>query len=305
MKTIFIIPEFTHYYTEKCTFTYLIFIFLNLFLFIFPFIAGFASEKFWIRESIVYETPIINYDNEIVINLLDDKDNFYFLSTNKDLNALYENSSNQISSFKVSYSNIDTNYDDIIDKINVKIGFNMNQSSLRNFKIGMFLDYGLNNKVKFLSKDMIFLDVNTPFGIESFQSIGNINLYQKEPIHHGGISKISYYQSVVGVDYTEFDINHVYLNMKSRNISIDYDYEYFITFPDDEEISDSSKNEINIDITMNIPYRQKVLYIPSLLYTFKNAWVQYFSIFIPVWFFFRYLFMFLIHMGVFSINGKK
>ena len=97
-----------------------------------------------------------------------------------------------------------------------------------------------------------------------------------------------------------FSINEALIDYNSRNLTLSYNYDFFLTPNDNTEISQENTNEIIIDLDINIPYRQKINYIPSFLYTFKNAWIQYICILIPTWISLRYLFVYLLNLGVFE-----
>lgn len=91
-----------------------------------------------------------------------------------------------------------------------------------------------------------------------------------------------------------FDINAIYNDYMNRNIALKYNYDIF------EQFLSPTDNDKTLEFDINIPFQEKVRFIPSYLYTFKKAWIQYFCIFVPVWLILRYLLLYLFHSGVFT-----
>lgn len=114
------------------------------------------------------------------------------------------------------------------------------------------------------------------------------------------MTKTIYNQGLFDTIKSPLSINDALIEYYSRNLTLSYNYDFFLTPNDNTEISQENSNEIIIDLDINIPYRQKINYIPSFLYTFKNAWIQYICILIPTWISLRYLFVYLLNLGVFE-----
>ena len=90
-----------------------------------------------------------------------------------------------------------------------------------------------------------------------------------------------------------YDLNGIHSDFISQNITNKFTYNTFekIYSPDEERI---------IELIINIPFMQKVRYIPTYLYTFKQAWIQYICILVPVYLISRYVLYFLLDKNVFS-----
>ena len=182
MLTIFAKPIFKNYFVEACSLSFVVFGFLIIFVLIFPFLAAFASEKFWIREDVLYETPLIDFKNELFMYVYDKNDKVYFYSTNTKINSNYNSI---INSPKISYTLFDTNYDNIIEKIAYKINFNADPNEIRGIKLLLSLDYAFANKVKLLMDGIINVDMITPEGFKYLKVIGDVEFKQKSPIFQG------------------------------------------------------------------------------------------------------------------------
>ena len=122
-----------------------------------------------------------------------------------------------------------------------------------------------------------FIDINTPLGASYIKVNGNLNLKQKSPIDRTTFYNEFYYENVLDSDnYKEkinfYDIQNEYY---SRNFSTFYDYETFI-----EPMK--NPNVVKLDIDINVPSFQKILYKTPLFTKIKFFWVQYAAVFIPV-----------------------
>jgi hypothetical protein len=118
------------------------------------------------------------------------------------------------------------------------------------------------------------------------------------------MSKNTYYKDIFNntsdVDLSPFDLNSIYSNYLKNNLTTKFEYDYFDKFlvPDDKEII--------IDLEVNIPYQERISYIPTYLTTFKEAWIQYFCLMVPLVIVMRILFYFLLSSGVFkSFNYEE
>ena len=141
---------------------------------------------------------------------------------------------------------------------------------------------------------MILLEKQTNKGINSIKFIGELNFNQKISIFPGQISKNIYFKNLLNkTNHNPYDINTIYNEYLKQNITNTYEYEYFEQFLSSDDI------EKYIDVEVNIPNSQKIQFVPSYLHTFKEAWIQYFCLFVPVYLVLRILLFFLLNSGVF------
>ena len=142
MITIFAEPITKNYFTQTCTLTNLLYIFYLLFILIFPFLAAFASERFWIRSTTNYENPIVQFKNEYQLFVLKNNET-YFYSTIEDLNKYYPR---KLKLPSTTYIIKDDNFDGIAEQIKMIISIPREDDSeiFQNFKLALFFDYGFN-----------------------------------------------------------------------------------------------------------------------------------------------------------------
>ena len=206
---------------------------------------------------------------------------------------------------------IDKDNNGNIDELKIKYEISNNAlfSEENNKKIDikmiLFLKYSLRKKVKLLMTPMIYIDI--PITIERSNKgkeiylNGNLELIQKSPIPSSTItSRIYYEENPYMIKYNEphvFDLLYFYNKYKSHNYTVKYDYERY------DNIDNNQK--IKIDITMNIPKLQQILYIQSVFEALKYAWMQYFYIFLPIYLIFYILFKFIIQNKIFYSTTKS
>ena len=158
MIAVFAEPLTKDFYSNLCSFSYLVYIFFVIFCIVFPFLAAFASERFWIRSIIHKEKPIVVFNNEYqLFFLINNKTHYY--ST---FNELNENFPRKIASPSVYFSTKDNDFDGYIDQFNLKINVPNNldlsgdgnrkltnqnfydYKDIQGFKLAIYFDYGFN-----------------------------------------------------------------------------------------------------------------------------------------------------------------
>lgn len=141
MVNIFAIPKFRNYHVQTLSFSFLVYGFLMVFIVVFPFLAAFASENFWIRNDVLYETPIINFNNEMALYVLDSNDNTKFYSTIDQLFYNYPNEG-RLTPPVITYTLVDSNHDDITEKLIYQLTWTDNSENIKAFKFMLFFEYG-------------------------------------------------------------------------------------------------------------------------------------------------------------------
>ena len=281
-----------------------------------PLFAAFATEDFWLRLKEYTEQPLVDYTKKYMVYISKfDKDNNLletsFRSSNKDLNKKFQDIIDENTpindnckleeSADPRTSSTDIDGDEIKDKITIK--YEIDKSANPNFDIKLlfFLKYGLTKKVKLIMTPIVYLDIpvlDVSTGGREITLSGNLELVQKSPIHSTTITSQMYYKKQpYGEKVPYFDLLYYYNEYKSYNYTVKYNYEKIETNIEDDKII------INID--MYIPKLQEVLYYQSVFEAIKYAWMQYFYIFLPIYFVLYILFKFIIQNNIFYSNVKS
>ena len=179
----------------------------------------------------------------------------------------------------IKYEYFDDNNDGLIDRFKFKISFipDNDARSINNLRLIFLFKYELKANIVGKMDTAAFIDINTPLGASYIKVNGNLNLKQKSPIDRTTFYNEFYYENVLDSDnYKEkinfYDVQNEYY---SRNFSTFYDYETFI-----EPMK--NPNVVKLDIDINVPSFQKILYKTPLFTKIKFFWVQYAAVFIPV-----------------------
>mgnify|MGYP003296216158 CR=1 FL=1 len=152
-----------------------------------------------------------------------------------------------------------------------------------------------------------YIDINTPLGFSYLKTRGELKLKQKSPIPHMKKPISDYYygtnqEKMLGADekneISPFDLVKIFEYYQSQNFKPKYNYQYTITpVPDKTTVC-------HIDAQIEIPILEKILYSPSLYELIKEAWCQYFFLFIFVYIIIRFLTEFMLEHKLFSCTER-
>ena len=315
MPLVFLSPYKKAYSSEIVSLSTLLGLVVLLTAILIPLFAAFATEDFWLRLKEYTEQPLVDYTGKFMIYITKYNNNDIkttFHSSNKELNDEFTtictgtsiNSCESETNPSPTTSSSDFDGDEIKDKINIKYEIDVsNDDTKYDVKLLFFLKYGLTKKVKLIMTPMIYLDIPILDAkkVSEIKLSGNLELIQKSPIHSTTItSQIYYKKNPFGEKKPYFDLLHYYNEYKSYNYTVKYNYEKIETSE-----SESNNNKISINIDMYIPKLQEVLYYQSVFEAIKYAWMQYFYIFLPIYFVLYILFKFIIQNNIFYSNVKS
>ena len=320
MPLVFLTPYKKIYTSDICSLSTLIGFVLLIASILLPLFAAFSTEDFWLRIKEYEEQPLVEFQNKYMIYITNCSGNYktYFDSSNKNLKEYFagicNNSLNididlcsQENSGILTADSTDIDNDGYIDKLNIKYELSNSElfsSTGIDIKMIFFLKYTLRKKVKLLMTPMVYIDIPIIITNNKGKEIylnGNLELIQKSPIPCSTItSRIYYEEKPYFIEFNEshvFDLLYFYNKYKSHNYTVKYDYERY------DNIDNNQK--IKIDITMNIPKLQPILYFQSVFEALKYAWMQYFYIFLPIYLIFYILFKFIIQNKIFYSTTKS
>ena len=240
----------------------------------------------WWNETIIYfEQPDVSYKDDLLLYVMDedssDSTNFNqeFFSTRLNLNEYFEEKKNRLNIPMIKFQYHDYNEDGLNDTFKFHIAFQTEDSrNIRNIKIALFFNYELKVKAEGNFFANCLIDIDTPIGASYVKINGYLNLKQKAPIStmtfvsRNNIPNpdILLYQDN---PYSFDEIIDLYYN-KNINISTVFDYEKFV-------IPQRNIKACVIDIEVNIPSFQKILYKQPSMTKFKFFFVQFMAILIP------------------------
>ena len=189
----------------------------------------------------------------------------------------------------------DENFDGLINKYDFRIAFNNNDDKIKNIKIILFFNYTLKENAKFSMVTPAVIDIDTPNGAGYIKINGDLNLFQKAPLTSNSYSQNDY-SNVFGENYTEYkEYDEILKEFSERNISTIFEYDRFVA-------PLRSKDTVQIDISVNIPSFQKILYTTPPLTKFKFFWIQLIAVFIPCYIIFDIILVFLFKNKIFPCS---
>ena len=319
MPLVFLSPFKKTYSSSICSLSAIIGLVLLIAAILLPLFAAFSTEDFWLRLKEYTEQPLVDYYNNYMIYITKISNNEYktfFDSSIKFLNDKFTEicnitnglNNNNCQTLKNGFiTNIATDIDEdgINDKLTIKYEVsdaNLFGSNKLDIKLMFFLKYGLRKKVKLIMTPMVY--INLPVFLKIGKQIrlnGDLELIQKSPIASTAVTNQLYYEeNPFKIDYNEsvpFDLLYYYNKYKNNNYTVKYNYEKI-----EKNLADN-KTEITIEI--NIPKMQQIFYIQSVFESLKNAWMQYFYIFLPIYFILYIIFKFIIENNIFYSNIKS
>ena len=246
---------------------------------------------------VYFEQPNVFYKGEMMIYYYYKNDSDYgvkFFSTMFSFNSDLEDYQRLFPLIKVKA--FDENFDGLIDKYDFRIAFNNDIiNKIKNIKIILFFQYSLKENVNGSMVTPAAIDIDTPNGAGYIKINGDLNLYQKAPLTKNTFEQYDY-SNVFGSNYTEQkEYDEILKEFSERNVSTIFEYDRFVS-------PLRSMSTVQIDVTVNIPSFQKILYSTPQLTKFKFFWVQLMAIFIPCYIIFDIILVFLFKNKIFPCS---
>ena len=176
----------------------------------------------------------------------------------------------------IKYEFFDDDNDKIKDKFKFKITFQENVENLRNIKLVFLFRYELGKQIVGRMNTVAMVDIDTPLGASYIKVDGDLKLKQKSPIDKISFYNEHEYENIFNTeevrDYTFNEIANEYYN---REFSTIYEYDTYIVPMQNPKI-------VKLEVNINIPTFQKILYRTSIFAKIKFFWCQYVAVLIPV-----------------------
>lgn len=195
----------------------------------------------------------------------------------------------------IKYEIFDDNHDGLNDTFKFKINFPVNDvKDIINIKLYLFFKYSLNTNIQgSIERTLCEVDINTPLGASYVKINGDLVLKQKLPLSTSIFSVGNYKENILSLSetYTPTDSSGTtYLKNDVSDFNIESKKEYFYnrdvyTVFDYNKVVIPYKNRdvVQIDLTVNIPSFQAIMWEIPIAAKLKFAWVQFMALFIPVY----------------------
>lgn len=247
-----------------------------------PFMAAWSTHRFFVREMVDYVQPEVKFTNEMIVEALTNPgtanavDVVKQFSTIQDLNDQFPT---LLTSPKLSVDSFDENSD--LRNENLKIEFkfdHLSDEKIKSLHILFYLQYYIGGDINAQFKTLCYVELNAPTGGSIGGTImkGPLELKQKSPIATGTIKR-SLYATTLEDDYLNYGIQGLLDLYNARNQTTVFDAAPLVH-------PYGLNTETKIELNLQIPTSQRVLYYASGFQVFKNAWVQYFTLLVPIYY---------------------
>ena len=243
---------------------------------------------FWNNEGVYYEQPNVEYNDELIMVVNDTGETKTFSSILY-LNQFFDPLLNIP---MIKYEIFDDNHDGLNDTFKFKINFPVNDvTTITNIKLYLFFKYSLNTNIQgSIERTLCEVDINTPLGASYVKINGDLVLKQKFPLSSSTFSVGNYKENILNVSETYADNTTTYLKNDVTDFNIESKKEYFYnrdvyTVFDYSKVVIPYKNRdvVQIELTVNIPSFQAIMWEIPIAAKIKFAWVQFMALFIPVY----------------------
>ena len=256
---------YIYHYSSVCSCTFIFMVVLILFSILFPFFTNIGVlDKFWRPIKISSERPIVQFNDEFLIELTDNTDRMiYFSPTNL-------RSDNDILT-SITFEPTDYNNDGAIDVIKMK-GTITTKKDIRDVRFFLFFDYYLTEEtyIHIRSKVHLFCSQEND-SISKIKTTGELVLKQNKAFF-----ETYFLQEESNKKNLEEEINEVLNNPFDKNDNYYFDFKKNSIY-----IQKTNIEKFDFDITMNIPYYQEVIVQLPNYTNLKNKWVLYSFLFFP------------------------
>ena len=286
---------YKYHYSNACSITFIFMVALILFSILLPFFTNFSSlDKFWHPNTVFTDHPIVQFQNEFLLQLS--------TSDGKTVN-LYNDQllDNDVMLSSFNFETQDYSNKDIINCIKFKGSIDKGTNNQFNeIKFFIFFDYYMTEDVNFhiRSKAHIFYSLSSSQeSISTFKANGDLILKQNKGLIE------TYFMKNEGKNLTfDEELNEVLNDPFSRDDNYYFEFRKNSIFV---EKSNNNNEDIEFEITVNIPYYQDILVQLPHYTNLKNKWVLYSMLFFPTLFVCYWLMGLVIDNQIFKTRIKS
>lgn len=263
---------------SKGTLVYVLTTFLSIVL---PFVFAYTSEGFWRKQNVFYETPDVKFTGKYLFQALTNISSPIMCSSYSkysDINFL----SNDIVCPEITVHEVDKNDDLINEEIQVGLKINLPENCKINFFTFIIpLDFKLHTPSCTLQMESaVILQSEINFKTSSLKIIGDLSVFQTAPLSCSSkfINNIYNYSIVENEDnLISYEYKKILYRYLSRNITTKLINKYKI-------FDDLNSNSLWINIVIKLG-ENKFYSTTGFWHILKMAWIQYYSIYIIIYFF--------------------
>jgi hypothetical protein len=288
MVPLFATPNLKRFYAPRCSMAYLFSIVSSALMIILPYLICFnGGETYptvaWLRRDSYREQPHVhfNYKTIVMLHTTDTdtkKEKQLFFSSIRDLN----NHSNNFRPASLSCNHHDYNLDDVVDRIHISGRFPMKNETVNSLQIIVFVNYSLKRHVKIDMESILYFDYHGSYPGSQLDLTGDLILRQNAPIRIENAS-VDIYEDENLLDLNPSllslpdskKVQHILNSFQNRDVATDFHKRFSVWTPlIEEEVS----NSFDLDLNIDIPKLQPVIFIPTFHEALMEFWMKYLSV---------------------------
>lgn len=177
----------------------------------------------------------------------------------------------------IKYEIFDNNFDGLNDMFKFKI--NIPTDGVRKvsqIKLFVFFTYSLKTNIKGTIKNALCeINIDAPFGASYVKIDGDLSLKQRKPLNSATFSVVKYDNDIFATPQA-INLETEREKINKRDVYTMFDYQKIV-------IPYKNPDIVQIDLTVNVPSFQPIMWEVPVLTKLKFAWVQCLALFIPVY----------------------
>jgi len=286
------------YRTGVCSFAYLFSLSCTAFVIIVPYLLAYNSHGFWRRENTYFEQPHVQYTHKVILLLSgyevtdpgrphDTVPLQLYYSSMPAVNAFHEDN---LRASVLKSEEVDTDNDGLNDMIMVEATMPLRPTeAIYACTMLVFVQYRLNDRVKLEMESLVTVDHSSSVPGKSISTFGDIALSQIQPLSVRGGYKQPYSNSPLLDSQTVNSAEETFVptiieKYSARNETTALSSAYNVWNQDAPLSYDHIQKKTFVSkVKVRIP-RNEVLYTPEISETLKFAWIQYFSVFVIIFY---------------------
>ena len=140
----------------------------------------------------------------------------------------------------------------------------------------MFFTYSLKTNIKGTIKNALCeINIDAPFGASYVKIDGDLSLKQRKPLNSATFSVVKYDNDIFATPQA-INLETEREKINKRDVYTMFDYQKIV-------IPYKNPDIVQIDLTVNVPSFQPIMWEVPVLTKLKFAWVQCLALFIPVY----------------------
>lgn len=292
MVVIYTEPICRKYVSSRCSCTYCYHVLAFIALVLIPLFLAFSSHSFWLKEKGYFEQPRVKFQYKLIMlaegsRVVNNESRAMqlFYSTNATYNNLYEAS---VRVPEIRSSKEDSNRDAIADAINLNIRMPLlPKEEVKQVTLLVFFKYQLKNRVRLSTEAAVFVQCQSGLPGRQVNIHGDLTLHQRELLQvQGGPAYLT--QPLIATtppfeasSAKDLLFPNIMAEYHKRNITTRLGNQYIIW----EQALPEQNQNLTVKARIVIP-ETHIWYRPDWSEMVKWAWIQYYSLFVVVLFFF-------------------